>query len=175
MLHGLTRDTGIVFRKRGGAETTAISCESSTTAAPSQRLPRESKRRRDMNGVRLGAVSPATIEVLLCMMLGRAVLFRCAAAAGHRMRIRAFRGGGGGCSRPPVRGRVWRAVQAPGTVHVITQNTLATYGRTDIQELWRLDECWRRAGKAEEEPEAEVGGRRGAPPLSPLCLPVMFY
>ena len=84
-------------------------------------------------------------------------------------------GGGGSQPRPRVRGRVWRAVQAPGTVHVITQNTLATYGRTDIQELWRLDECWRRAGKAEEEPEAEVGGRRGAPPLSPLCLPVMFY
>ena len=40
MLHGFTGDTGIVFGTRGGAETTALSCESST-AAPSQRLPQQ--------------------------------------------------------------------------------------------------------------------------------------
>ena len=97
-------------------------------------------------------------------MLGRAVLFRCAAAVWRRMRIRAFRGGGGGCSRPPVRGRLWRAVQAPGTVHVITQNALAAYGHNDIQEWWRSDECWCRAGKAEEVAEEEEEEERGAPP-----------
>jgi hypothetical protein len=69
MLHGLTGDTGTVFGTRGGLETTERSCESSTTAAHSQRLPREFTRRRDMNGVRLEVVLSATIAVLLCIML----------------------------------------------------------------------------------------------------------
>ena len=47
---------GTAFGTSGGPETTALSCESSTTAAPSQRLPREFTRRRDMNGMRLEVV-----------------------------------------------------------------------------------------------------------------------
>ena len=94
-------------------------------------------------------------------MLGRAVVFRCVAAAGHGMRIHAFRGGGGGCARPPVRWRLRRAVQAPGTVHVSTQNVVGTYGRRHMQDLRRLDACWWRGrgeerGVGEEEEEAEL-------------------
>ncbi len=97
-------------------------------------------------------------------MLGRAVVFRCAAAAGHGIASMRCGGVGGSQPRPRVRGRVWRAVQAPGTVHVITQNALAAYGHNDIQEWWRSDECWCRAGKAEEEAEEEEEEERGAPP-----------
>ncbi len=86
-------------------------------------------------------------------MLGRAVVFRCVAAAGHCMRIHAFRGGGGGCARPPVRWRLWRAAQAPGTAHVSTQIVVATYGRNDMQDLRRLDACWWREREEEEEEE----------------------
>ena len=86
-------------------------------------------------------------------MLGRAVLFRCAAAVGHGMRIHAFRGGGGGCARSPVRRRLLRAVEAPGTVHVMTQTVLPAYGRNDLQELRRLVACWLQEVVEEEEEE----------------------
>ena len=107
-------------------------------------------------------------------MLGRAVVFRCVAAAGHGMRTHAFRGGGGGCARPPVRWRLRRAVQAPGTVHVSTQNVVGTYGRRHMQDLRRLDACWWR-GRGEERGEGEVEEEAvSAPPLSPLCIPVIL-
>ena len=96
-------------------------------------------------------------------MLGRAVVFRCVAAAGHGMRIHAFRGGGGGCARPPVRWRLWRAVQAPGTVHVSTQNVVGAYGRRHMQDLRRLDACWWR-GRGEERGEVEVEEEAELPP-----------
>ncbi len=107
-------------------------------------------------------------------MLGRAVVFRCVAAAGHGMRIHAFRGGGGGCARPPVRWRLWRAVQAPGTVHVSTQNVVGTYGRRHMQDLRRLDACWWRERGEEEEQEQEEEEAELPPPLSPLCIPVIL-
>ncbi len=98
-------------------------------------------------------------------MLGRAVLFRCAAAAGHGMRIHAFRGGGGGCARPPVRWRLWRAVQAPGTVHVVKPNVVGTYGRGHMQDLRRLDACWWR-GRGWEAEEEAASGERPPPKLA---------
>jgi hypothetical protein len=67
------------------------------------------------------------------------------------MRIHAFRGVGGGCARPPMRQRLRRAVQAPGTVHVMTQTVLPAYGRNDLQELRRLVACWLQEVVEEEE------------------------
>ena len=96
-------------------------------------------------------------------MLGRAVLFRCVAAVGHGMRIHAFRGGGGGCARSPVRRRLLRAAEAPGTAHVTTTNTLAAYGHNVHQYLRDLVvRSW--STEAEEEVEEEEGGCGTRPP-----------
>ena len=107
-------------------------------------------------------------------MLGRAVVFRCVAAAGHGMRIHAFRGGGGGCARPPVRWRLWRAVQAPGTVHVSTQNVVGTYGRRHMQDLRRLDACWWRGRGEEQEQEQEEAAAELPPPPKPTLYTGYF-
>ena len=80
------------------------------------------------------------------------------------MRIHAFGGGGGGCARPPVRRRLWRTVQAPGTAHVITQNVLPAYGRNDMHDLRRLDACWWQEEEEEEEEEREEEAAKSPPP-----------
>jgi hypothetical protein len=97
-------------------------------------------------------------------MLGRAVVFRCVAATGHGMRIHALGGVGGSQPRPPVRWRLCRAVQAPGTALVMTKNVLHAYGRNDLQEFRRLVACWLQDEEDEEEEEDEKEEEEDAPP-----------
>ena len=86
------------------------------------------------------------------------MVFRCVAAVGHGMRIQVFRGGG--CARPPVRRRLLRTAEAPGTAHVTTTNTLATYGYNMNQDLRDLVvRSW--SAEVEEEEERSTSGRVG--------------
>jgi hypothetical protein len=64
-------------------------------------------------------------------------------------------------------------VQAPGTVHVSTQNVVGTYGRRHMQDLRRLDACWWRERGEEQEQEQEQEEAELPPPKLALytgCL-----
>ena len=66
----------------------------------------------------------------------------------------------GGRARPPVRRRLLRAAEAPGTAHVTTTNTLATYGYNVNQDLRDLVvRSW--SAEVEEEEERSTSGRVG--------------
>ena len=97
-------------------------------------------------------------------MLGRAVVFRCVAAAGHGIASMRCGGGGGSQPHPPVRRRLWRAVHAPGTAHVTTTNVLHAYGRNDMQELRRLVACWLQEDVQDVEEEEEEEEEEDAHP-----------
>ena len=85
------------------------------------------------------------------------VVWPPAHAISNAGRLSARGEGGGGCARPPVRRRLLRAAEAPGTAHVTTTNTLATYGHNVKQDLRDLvvRACRRRRQQQQQQQQQQ--------------------